>query len=737
MATAVAMASLLVSIAAPVAAGHAVAAGSHAVATGWVASSHGRAQAAHRIASARAQAAHATAHPRATQARLPRLPGSSAAAHLPASGVPKQALPTRTPRVVLTPSIAVPKQWDGLDQAASGGAYPADPWVAVNATYVVQVVNQAIRITDRNGNLFLTVPTWAFAGALPGQHPTDARIIWDAVHGRWVGEVLTFNSDWSLNYLILMVSDSADPTAGWTTYPVTYSFELPDYPSIASSSDKIVITNNLFDTSAFPSVSLIGADIGVITWASILGGANLNLHECIGVSFVSGRAAQVLSSSPDVHVISEDSATGDQWYDRVTGVGDCAAGQYHDDLNLSSAFGWSPFVDPPDPRQPGPDTLAAAIDGRPTDAVWMNGKLWWVSTYPISYDAGATFNDEVVVWGANTPASGFPTANTTFGFSSADGVDDFMGGIGLARNGTLFVTYSESSTASNIAWFGTAIAGGVAGTPQLLDTSDAATAQDRWGDFAAVATDPVGTGTVWATHMLVAASGDWRTGVARLLLDTDVPGAAGVPTIQAEVSKALTGSPTYRLGWTASSDPSSGSVTYRLEERVDGGAWGVPTLLPGLAINRTLPFGHNYQFRVTPFDLLGNTGPTTQGPVLTPSAPQSPTSKVGTWHSSPSSSYSGASAWYATAAGASATYSSTGLRSIAIVTTKAATRGSFKVYVDGVYKGTVSCYSTTTAFRQIVYQATWAAPGTHIVKIVLSGTAGHPRVEVVAFLILK
>ena len=71
------------------------------------------------------------------------------------------------------------------------------------------------------------------------------------------------------------------------------------------------------------------------------------------------------------------------------------------------------------------------------------------------------------------------------------------------------------------------------------------------------------------------------------------------------------------------------------------------------------------------------------------------------------------------------------------MTTKAATRGSFKVYVDGVYKATISTHSTTTKYRQLVYQFSWSSPGTHKVKIVVSGTAHHPRVDLDAFVVLR
>ena len=136
-------------------------------------------------------------------------------------------------------------------------------------------------------------------------------------------------------------------------------------------------------------------------------------------------------------------------------------------------------------------------------------------------------------------------------------------------------------------------------------------------------------------------------------------------------------------------------------------------------------------------DVLGHVSAYATSPLFTPSLAQSPTSKTGTWTSTSSTAYSGGSTWYASAAGATATYTTTSVRSLGFVTTKALSRGSFRVYIDGVLKATISAYSSTTAFKQLVFQYTWSTPGTHTIKIYVLGTAGHPRVDVDAFLVLK
>ena len=71
------------------------------------------------------------------------------------------------------------------------------------------------------------------------------------------------------------------------------------------------------------------------------------------------------------------------------------------------------------------------------------------------------------------------------------------------------------------------------------------------------------------------------------------------------------------------------------------------------------------------------------------------------------------------------------------MTTKASSRGSFKVYIDGALKATINTHTTATSYRQVVYQFTWSSPGTHTIKIVVLGTAGHPRIDFDAVLLLK
>ena len=75
--------------------------------------------------------------------------------------------------------------------------------------------------------------------------------------------------------------------------------------------------------------------------------------------------------------------------------------------------------------------------------------------------------------------------------------------------------------------------------------------------------------------------------------------------------------------------------------------------------------------------------------------------------------------------------------SVALVAPKGPSRGSVKVYVDGVYVSTVSLHRSSYLARVIVFAKAWPTKAAHTVKLVVVGTAGHPRVDVDGFVVIR
>jgi hypothetical protein len=236
----------------------------------------------------------------------------------------------------------------------------------------------------------------------------------------------------------------------------------------------------------------------------------------------------------------------------------------------------------------------------------------------------------------------------------------------------------------------------------------------------------------------------WQDGAGRwsasqsdtIVLDRGLPSASKPTSGFAAGSSVSFGKPSIRLGWSGA-DATTGVARYELAQSTDGHAYGtVSTTLTSPSITRGISPGHTYRFRVRPVDKAGNTGIWAYGTSLALSAVQESSWRIawsGTWRSGASTGYWGGRARYATSSGAKATIRITG-RSFAWVAPVGPTRGSARIYVNGALVRTVSLYATTSSARRVVFATSWPTSAPRTVVIRVSGTAGHPRVDLDALI---
>jgi subtilisin family serine protease len=195
-----------------------------------------------------------------------------------------------------------------------------------------------------------------------------------------------------------------------------------------------------------------------------------------------------------------------------------------------------------------------------------------------------------------------------------------------------------------------------------------------------------------------------------------------------------------RVRWPEGTDDLSGVAWYALRQSVNGAAWTTVTAsTTSLYADRSLTFSTAYRYRVRAHDGAGNTGAYVDGPQVRPKLTQQNGTGVvygGTWTGRASSSASGGSTRYATKAGAWVQFSFTG-RAVAVIAPKGASRGTVKVYVDGAYVATASAYRSSSQSKIVLLARNWSTSGSHKVKLVLTGTAGHPRFDIDAFAYLQ
>jgi hypothetical protein len=226
-----------------------------------------------------------------------------------------------------------------------------------------------------------------------------------------------------------------------------------------------------------------------------------------------------------------------------------------------------------------------------------------------------------------------------------------------------------------------------------------------------------------------------RTTKLTLVVADGIPPKVVAPWTKLLPGSTLGTSVPILVSWGAS-DP-SGLSSQSLQRSVNAGSWSTVSVASTAVRSmwQSLAVGSSVRHRVRATDRLANTSAWATGPLVRTAVTQQGSTAIhysGTWTTQAASSASGGSTRYATRAGASATFAFSGA-SIAWVATRGPTRGSARVYLDGVDLGTVSLYSSSGHSRSIVFARNFGTTGSHTIKIVVLGTAGHPRVDLDAF----
>jgi hypothetical protein len=221
--------------------------------------------------------------------------------------------------------------------------------------------------------------------------------------------------------------------------------------------------------------------------------------------------------------------TSDVLYMNVTGTNAGGGTTLSAERDLTTLGVVPGFVDPPVPIQPGGALDPGVIDRRPTDAIWQDNVLTFVST--IGCDpagGGVESRDCARVTQVNT-STAQPTRRQDM-LVGTTGKDTWYPGAGISQSGILHVVYTESSSTQGM----TSIdryqlrsdAVNKLSTPRVL-ASGAALAYPgkRWGDFVGVAQDPRDTNAVWQANQYTASPGNWSTKVSEL----QTAGATYVP----------------------------------------------------------------------------------------------------------------------------------------------------------------------------------------------------------------
>lgn len=661
--------------------------------------------------------------------------------------------------------------WSGLtDQAIPCGSSrpcvePADPWIAVSSTHVVQAVSQAVRITTRTGTeprtisnrTFFDVPAWSSTAFV--EYP---RVLFDPGRGRWIATL--FAGTCSGGALFVAVSETADPTGAWDRSYLPFAGRWPSYPTLGSSSALVAVGVNEFAVSCGAGGSSVvgrylGASLHVLDWADLADGdatRTVASTDPDPAAFTYAPAAGLTAGNPLHAVVALDDGStnrADLGYLAIDGTvaGSLAVGT---PVNLAEAIGLAKLADPPTPVDAGGliGVQANALDLRPTDAVWRDGRLLVASTDRCA--VGSTTRPcgritELVT----QPGLGAPALRQDLHLAPTAGyTDTFVPGIGSSDDGTTWAVFSQAGAGRYVStWARRQLPGetpgswspGVAlvaaGRGPYGGTAGAGL-NERWGDEVGVARDPADPSSVWQANQVASTGGGWETRVARLGDDTAPPSVTAARPVFVKGLTASSASVALELRWTTA-DPGSGVASIVLQRSIDGGSWAS---ISGLSASATsvvvrAAYGRRYAFRIMASDNAGNASGWAEGTPFTPaivSEGSSAISYAGTWSTGRSSVYWGGRTRYASVARRRATLTFTGL-AVAWVASVGPIRGAARVSGDGTLQGTYDTHRSSTAHRRIITGRTFGAVGRHTFRIEVVGTRGHGRVDVDGFIILR
>ena len=109
---------------------------------------------------------------------------------------------------------------------------------------------------------------------------------------------------------------------------------------------------------------------------------------------------------------------------------------------------------------------------------------------------------------------------------------------------------------------------------------------------------------------------------------------------------------------------------------------------------------------------------------------------TGRWSNQRVSGTYGGSIHTTSSAGASASLKFNG-REVVWVASRASNRGVGRVYIDGRLFKSLNLHANGTARRRAALTRAWTSVGTHTIKVVCAGTAGHPTIDVDAFVTVR
>jgi hypothetical protein len=250
---------------------------------------------------------------------------------------------------------------------------PPDDQLGVGPNHVVQMVNLAGKIwnkNDSNSIQYFALKDFFMTG---GDQISDPYIIWDATSGKWFASLFDVASG---SYHIA-VSKSEDPTTSWIIYDLRTFATCPDQGRFSVNKDLFVIGVNDFHKGC--SDGFIGAQYTIAAKNDMINGSQTirSQTEPPNPSIFSVLPVQPLSSNPTLFMVTVGDFQTDfvQLYS-ITGIPPNAT-VVSNVIPIKHATAPPPTTAKQPPLPNGEESLMLDTgDGRVSTASYRDGKIW-------------------------------------------------------------------------------------------------------------------------------------------------------------------------------------------------------------------------------------------------------------------------------------------------------------------------------------------------------------------------
>jgi hypothetical protein len=455
--------------------------------------------------------------------------------------------------------------FNGLDVADCCGnpgnffTWPPDPDIAVGANHIVVGVNSAFAVYNKSGvKQGATVNAysfWSTAGGVCGTIANDPNgsifdpfVAYDPGADRFIVGFDAFSNDGSTrrSYVCIAISPVGDPTAAagsWYRYSVNVkenvsgSDQWLDYPHIGVWYNGLYVTGNYF---RFSDNAYLYSSIYALDKADMYAGLATDIRivddirdaydypiftlQPVKASYTYPSTGPVYFLNNDCLVISVpcDAAELNVYKLTVDFVGGGTS------LALAENLSVATYAYPVSASQSGTTAKVQANDERLLDAQWhTNGTIYATHTGGCNPGGGTV---DCVRWYQVGNLSGTPTLLQQ-GTISGSSQYRFFPDLAVDRSGNMAIAYSYSSSSDQV---GIRFTGRQAGDSNGTTAADAtfkageavysntfASSPHRWGDYTAMAVDPVDGCTLWYvgefSKTRVYSSGpNWGTRIGKL-----------------------------------------------------------------------------------------------------------------------------------------------------------------------------------------------------------------------------